>query len=136
MKAITVRQPWAWAIIYGGKNVENRPQPWRYRGPLAIHAGVRISMRGQQFAPLKQAWQAWTAEHGRPDPYWPTGAVIGLVAVVDCHEENGCCAPWGERSVGDRKTMHLVLEDPYPLPEPIPMRGGQGLWKLPPGVLG
>jgi len=24
MKAISVRQPWAWAIIFGGKDVENR----------------------------------------------------------------------------------------------------------------
>ncbi len=23
-KALSVRQPWAWAIIYGGKDIENR----------------------------------------------------------------------------------------------------------------
>lgn len=28
MKALTVQQPWAWAIIHGGKTVENRTQLW------------------------------------------------------------------------------------------------------------
>jgi hypothetical protein len=26
MKALSVKQPWAWAIIHGGKTIENRPQ--------------------------------------------------------------------------------------------------------------
>jgi hypothetical protein len=26
MKAITVKQPWAWAIIHGGKDIENKRQ--------------------------------------------------------------------------------------------------------------
>lgn len=41
--ALSVRQPWAWAIIHAGKDIENRT--WRSnhpslpdRGPLAIHA--------------------------------------------------------------------------------------------------
>lgn len=40
MKAISIRQPWAWAILHAGKRVENRD--WRgapsYRGPILIHA--------------------------------------------------------------------------------------------------
>lgn len=27
MKAISVRQPWAWLIIHGGKDIENRDCP-------------------------------------------------------------------------------------------------------------
>ena len=40
MKAISVRNPWAWAIAHGGKRVENREwqYPPTYRGPLLIHA--------------------------------------------------------------------------------------------------
>mgnify|MGYP001137357808 FL=1 len=43
MRAITVRQPWAWAIVFGQKDVENRSRniAGRYRGPVAIHAGLR-----------------------------------------------------------------------------------------------
>ncbi|MCW5318373.1 ASCH domain-containing protein, partial [Nostoc sp. KVJ3] len=38
MKALSVRQPWAWAIIYALKNVETRGWPIHYRGDILIHA--------------------------------------------------------------------------------------------------
>ena len=40
MRILTVRQPWAWAIIHGGKDVENRVRniAGDYHGPIAIHA--------------------------------------------------------------------------------------------------
>lgn len=38
MKAITVRQPWAWAIIHAGKDIENRSWKTKTRGRVAIHA--------------------------------------------------------------------------------------------------
>lgn len=41
MKAISVRQPWAWAILHAGKRHENRGPTWaRVRIPpvLALHA--------------------------------------------------------------------------------------------------
>jgi hypothetical protein len=37
MKALSVRQPWAWAIIYAGKNVENRSAAALRR--MDIHKG-------------------------------------------------------------------------------------------------
>jgi hypothetical protein len=39
VKALTIRPPWAWAVIYRGKDVENRRWRTTYRGPLLIHAG-------------------------------------------------------------------------------------------------
>lgn len=39
MKALSVRQPWAWAIVSGHKTIENRSWQTTYRGPLLIHAG-------------------------------------------------------------------------------------------------
>ncbi len=41
MKALSVRQPFAWAIVHGGKDVENRSWATSYRGPVLIHAGMR-----------------------------------------------------------------------------------------------
>jgi hypothetical protein len=40
MRALTVRQPWAWAIFCAGKDIENRS--WKNRhtmGTIAIHQG-------------------------------------------------------------------------------------------------
>jgi hypothetical protein len=43
VRILTVRQPWAWAIIHGGKTVENRVRniAGDYRGPVLIHVGLR-----------------------------------------------------------------------------------------------
>ena len=40
MKCLSILQPWAWAIIHGGKDVENRTWRTAYRGPLLIHASL------------------------------------------------------------------------------------------------
>ena len=39
MRALSIRQPWANAIVYHGKDVENRTWATNYRGPVLIHAG-------------------------------------------------------------------------------------------------
>lgn len=149
VKAITVQQPWSWAIIHAGKNVENRTQLWTYRGPLAIHAGKKLSTRP---LPTPAAAAALQAIGGR-DNYWDPAllvpspfhtpapglainAIIGVVQLVDVHQANGCCAPWGERHYrrrddGKRLTVvHLVLRDPVPV-QPMPYSGALGLWDLP-----
>jgi len=41
MKTLTIRQPWAWAIYWGTKRIENRTWYTSYRGPLLIHAATR-----------------------------------------------------------------------------------------------
>lgn len=138
IRALTVQQPWGHAIIHGGKNVENRTQVWGYRGPLAIHAGRRDSQRGWESPLVRQA--LGVHEGGVVDGGLEYGAVIGVVDLVDCHPDAGCCSPWGESAYVEhggrvrRRITHLVLQDPRPLPEPIPCRGALGLWILPPGV--
>jgi hypothetical protein len=43
MRALTVRQPWAWAIPHAGKDVENRTWTNRFvTGTIAIHAGYGL----------------------------------------------------------------------------------------------
>jgi hypothetical protein len=139
MMAITVQQPWAWAIIHGGKNVENRTNiaAWRrLTGQrIAIHAGARWSHRGQ--ATLARAASigdlTGTPPVGR-DGY-PTGVVIGTVHIDDVHPAAHCCTPWGEHVYRDAtgrirtSVVHLVLTDPHPI-DPIPARGRLGIWHL------
>lgn len=143
MKALTVQQPWAWAIFHG-KTIENRTQQWTYRGPLAIHAGIRWSEHGGKSELVDEAWKAayfgaasaaaavatsrvWTAR----------GEILGVVDLVDVHPSAGCCAPWGESSYVEhggrerRQIVHLVLENPRLLAEPIRCKGALGLWTPP-----
>lgn len=144
MRALTVQQPWAWAIVHGGKDVENRTQLWSHRGELAIHAGMRVSERGLDSWLLQEAWR----RAGEPPIVTSeVGAIIGLVDLVDAHlavecvDEHGVmCSPWAESSYDEhggktrRDIVHLVLENPRPLATPVPCRGALGLWAVPPGV--
>lgn len=40
LRALSIRQPWAWAITHAGKRIENRSWSTNYRGPILIHAGA------------------------------------------------------------------------------------------------
>lgn len=137
MKALTVQQPWAWAIFHG-KNIENRTQCWSYRGPLAVHAGARWSERGA-CSPL--ITEQFVGGHRVVGSDFEMGAIVGVVDLVDCHPDAGCCAPWGEQSYVEhggrvrRRITHLVLENPRELPEPIPCKGALGLWTPPADVV-
>lgn len=160
MKALTVQQPWAWAIFHG-KPVENRTQLWKHRGPLAIHAGARWSDRGAHSPLVARAcirqWPtppadvdavaAGIARQGLAptlysDTLARTGAIIGMVDLVDCHPaEPGCCdSPWAETQYVEhggrtrRQITHLVLADPVEFAHPVPCRGALGLWTVPDDV--
>ena len=43
LKAISIRQPWAWLIVNGYKDVENRIWATSLRGRVLIHAGASKS---------------------------------------------------------------------------------------------
>src|SRR5580704_17656926 len=81
MKALSIHQPWAWAILHAGKTVENRTWPTRYRGPLLIHASKARSSydRGAQID--------WAQAYGVASPPWEglvVGALVGVVDLVEC----------------------------------------------------
>lgn len=122
MKALTVKQPWAWAIIGGGKVVENRTRRTHHRGQVAVHAGLATDPFGVR----------WMATHVpdlvRPSVY-DRGYLLGVVDLVDCHwSRPGCCdTPWAEQAPG---VAHLVLEQPRALLYPIAALGRLGLWDL------
>lgn len=146
IRALTVRQPWAWAIIHGGKDVENRSRNIArgHRGPVAIHAGISMDVGGVTDDRILAAIEAYYQKHGRGEAggLVPTGAIIGVVDLVDVHHAHDCwrsmthqgtgeveeghCSPWAEPDV-----YHLMFANPRPLAVPIPWRGMLGLWPVP-----
>ena len=44
MKCLSIRQPWAWAIIHAGKDIENRCWPTSYRGPDGVIANWKADL--------------------------------------------------------------------------------------------
>ena len=43
MKALSIRQPWAWLIVHAGKDIENRNWNTSYRGFFYIHAAKGLT---------------------------------------------------------------------------------------------
>lgn len=158
MRVLTVRQPWAWAIIHGGKDVENRVRSLGpYRGPVAIHAGLDIDFDAERDDTLREAWgearmPTWEIsgqplfwEHRGERAWLPRGVVIGVVDLTGSHRSKRSMTRscLGEPVCFDDTTPtgrlcspwampdhhHLVLEDPRPLARPIPAKGRLGLWR-------
>jgi hypothetical protein len=149
VKALTLRQPWAWAVLHG-KTVENRTWRMSYRGPLAIHAGARSGWdRGGEWSYLVRGeWDQWLrrevpgwpglpssdVELGRKTTLMPFGAIVALAEVTGCHHSDDCmdaagayaCSEWAAAG-----QFHITLAGVRPLAEPVACKGMLGLWTVP-----
>lgn len=152
MRVLTVRQPWAWSIIFAGKDVENRSRniAGSYRGPVLIHAALQaVPFEG----PGEEAWDVpmYRDAHARETSVVRhridvRGAIIGVVDLVDVHSASilgGCgrlrhdcpehgtcrehCSPWAMGPTAGGWFQHLVFENPRALDQPVPWKGGLGL---------
>lgn len=117
-RILTVRQPWAWLIMHGGKDVENRSWAPKYTGTLVIHAGKTLDE--------SEAKAVEIAHYGMgiilPNPM-PRGVILGTVELVGVVTDS--TSIWA--SPGQ---YHWILKDPRPCPQ-ISWRGQRGLKALP-----
>lgn len=82
MKALSFRHPWAWLIVAGYKDIENRSWPTNFRGRVYIHAsrkfdevGLAALISGNMN--ISQDVQGALSQKTR----WEFGAIIGEVAL-------------------------------------------------------
>jgi len=104
--ALSIRQPWAWAIINAGKDIENRSWSTKVRGRVLIHAGL--------------AWDDGKAEGLLSILHWSeryrvamparvdAGGIVGEAEIVDCVDQSS--SPWFFGRFG------FVLRNARPLP--------------------
>lgn len=119
MKAISIKQPWAWAVIYGGKDIENRDWTTKYRGPLLIHAGKSMTRA------LFDHVCSYLKEDGITPPDrsdLELGGIIGQVELVKMVEDHP--SRWFEKG-----RVGWVLKNPTPLPF-VPLKGQLGLFNV------
>ncbi len=140
-RCLSVRQPYASAIIHGPKRVENRPRR------MGLKAGDWIWLHAsKQFFYNVGDWSDWEWQEMRElwddapldlDDY-PRGAIIGAALLGKTSEYVG---PWSN-SAGPRSSSQIELDaDPWAvgfyctrieavvaLPEPVPAKGALGLW--------
>ena len=110
MKAISIKQPWAWLILHAGKDIENRTWPTKQRGRVLIHAGKTIDKDAypwvKAFCPDAYATLMEADVH--------TGGIVGAVTIVGCTDRGP--SPWFMGPYG------WLLFDATPLPF-VPYKG-------------
>lgn len=131
VKALSIRQPWVWAILNAGKRIENRPRRFHHRGPICLHASRHrphiddlCALHStfdlidpiEQIGPYRFSTTQHTVDWARG---LQSGGIVGTAEIVDCVEQSD--SPWFFGPYG------LVLENVQPV-EFIPVKGALGLF--------
>jgi hypothetical protein len=141
MKALSIKQPWAWLIVNGYKDIENRDWATTFRGPVLIHAGkkpddIALQYNGQkeEFYPLTDSMQKFLRDrqlgdilHQMYHAHYPEntfnfGGIVGVATITGCVGRSD--SPWFVGEYG------FVLKDARPLPF-VPLRGQLGFFDVP-----
>lgn len=101
-KALSIRQPWAWLIVNGFKDIENRTWNTKHRGEFLIHAAEAVDWdayhklmhKGHQLPRIRELER---------------GGIVGRATLVDVLEESNGSEWW----IGPRG---FVLKDAQVLP--------------------
>jgi hypothetical protein len=127
VNALTVCQPWAWAIVEGHKTVENRRwTPHIESGSwIAIHAGKSTKWLDHGLRDL------WSREINPCIVETEYGAIVGVVRYC------GWVKPQ-EAHGKDRQFAFgpycWILRDPVAI-DPVPCSGAQGIWTVDDSVM-
>lgn len=123
--ALTIKRPWAGAVLLCEKDVENRTWKTDYRGTLAVHAGKGVDGRAV-FPPLSSGWFLGPGGNRLATPLDEhAGAVLGLVELVGCVPCEECASPWMQ---WNENGWCWMLEKPRVFVEPVPLVGRLGLF--------
>lgn len=126
--ALSIMQPWAWLIVNGHKDIENRDWPTKFRGPVAIHAGKKLDREAH-----REMYEGRHPVTGGPRPEFNPriqpepggmwcGGIVGVAEIVDCVDRSD--SEWfvgGKRSDGTCG-YGFVIRNARPV-EFIPVRG-------------
>jgi hypothetical protein len=118
LRALSIRQPWAHAILHLGKDVENRPMLTKYRGRILVQASLTTTDHERAAA----------QKLGLVSDDLVRGAIVGDVEIVDCMRNSK--SEWAIRG-----NWHWILRDPRFLAKPIPFKGALGFIRVPERIL-
>lgn len=129
MKALSIRQPWAWLIVNGYKDIENRTWSTRMRGPVLIHAS-----KGMTRAEYEDVEALLATERGIRDknitlPKFEDlerGGIVGIASITGClsFSLGNVRSPWFFGPYG------FTLGDIKALPF-VPFKGALGFFDVP-----
>lgn len=110
MKALSIRQPWAWLIVSGHKDIENRDWQTSYRGKVLIHAGKLIDKAAHDA--LVAGRHPVTAKPSKLGLLYQAidvelGGIVGMAEIAGCVSSSD-----SEWFVGD---YGFLIRNPRPL---------------------
>lgn len=126
--ALSIRQPWAWLIVNGFKDIENRDWPTNFRGELLVHAGQTMarSYYDETVGELRLSGLCPPDMPAYED--LPRGGFVGWTRVVDCVTEHP--SPWKTNDPFGTPSYGFVLRDSRPMPF-VPWKGRLGFFNVP-----
>ena len=113
MKALSIRQPWAWLIVHGHKDIENRTWKTSFRGRFLVHASLKFDDAG--YEDVRRLFDIPLP----PTHSFDLGGIIGTATIIDCAEQSD--SPWFSGPYG------FILQNPQPLPF-LALRGQLGFF--------
>lgn len=139
MKALSIRQPWAWLIVNGFKDIENRSWRTKYRGPVLIHASAAKPSMDDYSAVIDILLKNRLYDVDFPSfnnfimpENWPghrgieRGGIVGIATITGCVDASP--SPWFFGPVG------FQLSGAKPLPF-LPMKGRLSFFETGHGVV-
>jgi hypothetical protein len=123
--AISVRQPWAWLITQGVKNVENRSWSCAIRGDVAIHAS-KSNLKNEYAAAAQLIADRSINIELPPIEELQVGGFVAIVTITDCTTASN--SPWFTGPYG------WTLGNPRPIVFQ-PYKGQQGFFQWTPEAL-
>ena len=122
--ALSVPHPWAWLIVHGDKDVENRSWRTDFRGTLLIHTGARVDRAGYEtLRKEKCKLPALDVLESQ------CGCIIGRADLVDCRQSFRVASSWS-RGEG----WSFVLRNRSAL-NPTPCHGYPHTFPVPPKIV-
>ncbi len=122
MKALSILQPWAWLIVQGHKDIENRDWRTNFRGRFLVHAGKKWGP--EQRDDLERVREDFP-HIAMPDSF-DRGGIVGAATMLDCVSQSQ--SPWFVGEYG------FLLSDQIPC-QFVPWRGQLGWFDIPRSAL-
>ena len=125
MKALSIRQPWAWLIAHGHKPIENRDWPTSFRGRFLIHASKGMTkFEYEDCAELVAAIYRKTDKAISLPAFadLERGGIVGIGEIIGCLDDSS--SYWFSGKYG------FVVHNAAPLPF-RPYKGQLGFFDVP-----
>lgn len=122
-RVLSVRQPWAWLLMSGLKDVENRTWSTPFRGWFHVHAAKKDDP--EAWAAARELCLRLTGlEIPEEIVRSMMGGYVGIIRLDDCKPGNESFSPWVDDDVVGAVAWEVSGATPYRF---VPAKGRLGL---------